>query len=453
MDSVAGSVREKLALEAETHKAQAEALKANADAAVQLLDSSKAAAKAALSAKSATALLSTQAGRLKAMTLLGDGSLSTPQAMRMQRVTQLLAESADWTARDRKEIKIEESRRYERAAAQAKAEAMRILKEHFGGTPEYGKYVSEIEQVMARAGHYGFWNSTEDAQKVIEAALKDTSLGRAVQALETQQVERQIADYEKALAETKVEVGNLAIDAQYAPSEAKARGDLATAEQQASYFTSMAEYYRTSDEGVKSALKELMDFNRSQSTTLSEQTTKQVNELQSIAKTAENIYNTLPPGGFKYDLPGAAPLPPSRVPHTWGKEIAAAMGNTALRDADIARVAQATLNQIDIPQISARYQTREDVEAARRARDEQLRAAVETELARTREQQLAAQMDRRFTAIERNMLPELTINLPGTEYMRTEDVAREMRDQISAVGHRVTVLEGKNGANYYKTRM
>ncbi|MDK7179966.1 phage tail tape measure protein [Corynebacterium riegelii] len=453
VDAVTGSVREKLALEAETHKAQAEALKANADAALQLLDSSKAAAKAALSAKSATALLSAQAGRLKAMTSLGDGSLSTPQAMRMQRVTQLLAESADWTARDRKEIKIEESRRYERAAAQAKAEAMRILKEHFGGTPEYGKYVSEIEQVMARAGHYGFWNSTEDAQKVIEAALKDTSLGRAVQALETQQVEQQIADYEKALAETKVEVGNLAIDAQYAPSEAKARGDLATAEQQASYFTSMAEYYRTSDEGVKSALKELMDFNRSQSTTLSEQTTKQVNELQSIAKTAENIYNTLPPGGFNYDLPGAAPLPPSRVPHTWGKEIAAAMGNTALRNADITRVAQATLNQIDIPQISARYQTREDVEAARRARDEQLRAAVETELARTREQQLAAQMDRRFTAIERNMLPELTINLPGTEYMRTEDVAREMRDQISAVGHRVTVLEGKNGANYYKTRM
>lgn len=453
MDSVTGSIREKLALEAEIHKAQAEALKANADAALQLLDSSKAAAKAALSAKSATALLSAQAGRLKAMTLLGDGSLSTPQAMRMQRVTQLLAEAADWKARDRKEIKIEESRRYERAAAQAKAEAMRILKEHFGGTPEYGKYVSEIEQVMARAGHYGFWNSTEDAQKVIEAALKDTSLGRAVQALETQQVEQQIADYEKALAETKVEVGNLAIDAQYAPSEAKARGDLATAEQQASYFTSMAEYYRTSDEGVKSALKELMDFNRSQSTTLSEQTTKQVNELQSIAKTAENIYNTLPPGGFNYDLPGAAPLPPSRVPHTWGKEIAAAMDNTALRDADITRVAQATLNQIDIPQISARYQTREDVEAARRARDEQLRAAVETELARTREQQLAAQMDRRFTAIERNMLPELTINLPGTEYMRTEDVAREMRDQISAVGHRVTVLEGKNGANYYKTRM
>lgn len=453
VEAVTGSVREKLALEAETHKAQAEALKANADAALQLLDSSKAAAKAALSAKSATALLSTQAGRLKAMTSLGDGSLSTPQAMRMQRVTQLLAESADWTARDRKEIKIEESRRYEAAAAQAKAEAMRILKEHFGGTPEYGKYVSEIEQVMARAGHYGFWNSTEDAQKVIEAALKDTSLGRAVQALETQQVEQQIADYEKALAETKVEVGNLAIDAQYAPSEAKARGDLATAEQQASYFTSMAEYYRTSDEGVKSALKELMDFNRSQSTTLSEQTTKQVNELQSIAKTAENIYNTLPPGGFNYDLPGAAPLPPSRVPHTWGKEIAAAMGHTALRAADITRVAQATLNQIDIPQISARYQTREDVEAARRARDEQLRAAVETELARTREQQLAAQMDRRFTAIERNMLPELTINLPGTEYMRTEDVAREMRDQISAVGHRVTVLEGKNGANYYKTRM
>ena len=37
--------------------------------------------------------------------------------------------------------------------------------------------------------------------------------------------------------------------------------------------------------------------------------------------------------------------------------------------------------------------------------------------------------------------------------MRTEDVAREMRDQLSAVGRRVTVLEGKNGANYYKTRM
>lgn len=453
MDAVAGSVREKLALEAETHKTQAEALKANADAALQLLDSSKAAAKAALSAKSATALLSAQAGRLKAMTTIGDGSLSTPAAMRMQRVTQLLAESADWTARDYKELKIEESRRYRAAAAQAKAEAMRILKEHFGGTPEYGKYVSEIEQVMSRAGHYGFWNSTEDAQKVIEAALKNTSLGRAVQDLETQQVEQQIADYEKALAETKVEVGNLAIDAQYAPSEAKARGDLATAEQQVSYFTSMAEYYRTSDEGVKTALKELMDFNRSQSTTLSEQTTKQVNELQSIAKTAENIYNTLPPGGFNYDLPGAAPLPPSRLPHTWGNELAAAMDHAALRDVDITRVAQTAINQTDIPQIGARYSTREEVEAARRTRDEQMRAAIETELANTREQQLAAQMDRRFAAIERNMLPDLTINLPGTEYMRTEDVAREMQDQLSAVGRRVTILEGKNGANYYKTRM
>ena len=453
MDSVADSVREKLALEAETHKAQAQALKTNADAALQLLESSKAAAKAALSAKSATALLSAQAGRLKAMTSLGDGSLTTPQAMRMQRVTQLLAEAADWTARDRKEIKIEESRRYEAAAAQAKAEAMRILKEHFGGTPEYGKYVSEIEQVMSRAGHYGFWNSTEDAQKVIEAALKNTSLGRAVQALETQQMEQQIADYEKALAETKVEVGNLAIDAQYAPKEAKARGDLATAEQQESYFTSMAEYYRTSDEGVKAALKELMDFNRSQSTTLSESTTKQVTELQAIAKTAEAIYKSLPPGSFDHQLPGAASLPPSRVPEAWGKEIAAAMDNTALQATDIASVAQATFDAIDVPQIGARYQTREEVEAARRARDEQLRAVIESELARTRENQLAAQMDSRFKAVERSMLPELTINLPGTEYMRTEDVAREMQEQLNAVGHRVTVLEGRNGANYYKTRM
>lgn len=453
MDSVTGSIREKLALEADTHKAQAEALKANADAALRLLDSSKAAAKAALSAKSATALLGAQAGRLKAMTMLGDGSLSTPQAMRMQRVTQLLAESADWTARDRKEIKVEESRRYERAAAQAKAEAMRILQEHFGDDPEYGKYVSEINQVMARAGHYGFWNSAEDAQKVIEAALKDTSLGRAVQALETQQTEQQIADYEKALAETKVEVGNLAIDAQYAPQEAKARGDLATAEQQVSYFTSMAEYYRTSDEGVKTALKELMDFNRSQSTTLSESTAKQVTELESIAETAERIYQTLPPGGFEYQLPGAAALPPSRVPRAWASELASAMDGAALREADVTRVAQAALDSIDIPQVGSRHQTREDVEAARRARDEQLRAAVESELQHTREQQLAAQMDSRFKAIERSMLPSLTISLPGTEYMRTEDVAREMRDQLSAVGRRVTVLEGKNGANYYKTRM
>jgi len=62
-------------------------------------------------------------------------------------------------------------------------------------------------------------------------------------------------------------------------------------------------------------------------------------------------------------------------------------------------------------------------------------------------------MDSRFKAVERSMLPELTINLPGTEYMRTEDVAREMQEQLNAVGHRVTVLEGRNGANYYKTRM
>lgn len=453
MDSVTGSIREKLALEADTHKAQAESLKANADAALQLLDSSKAAAKAALSAKSATALLGAQAGRLKAMTTLGDGSLSTPQAMRMQRVTQLLAEAADWKARDLKEIKVEESRRYERAADQAKAEAMRILKEHFGDTAEYGKYVAEIEQVMDRAGHYGFWNSTEDAKKVVEAALKDTSLGRAVQSLETQQMEQQIADYEKTLAEAKVEAGNLAIDAQYAPQEAKARGDVATAEQQVSYFTSMAEYYRTSDEGVKNALKELMDFNRSQSATLSESTTKQVNELEAIAKTAHDIYQSLPSGGIDHQLPGVAALPPSRVPHAWASELAAAMDGAALRDADITRVVHAALDNIDVPQIGSRHHTREDVEAARRARDEQLRASIESELAREREQQLAAQMDRRFNAIERDMLPELTINLPGTEYMRTEDVAREMREQLSAVGQRVTVLEGKTGANYYKTRM
>lgn len=306
---------------------------------------------------------------------------------------------------------------------------------------------------MDRAGHYGFWNSTEDAKKVVEAALKDTSLGRAVQSLETQQMEQQIADYEKTLAEAKVEAGNLAIDAQYAPQEAKARGDVATAEQQVSYFTSMAEYYRASDEGVKNALKELMDFNRSQSTTLSESTTKQVNELEAIAKTAHDIYQSLPSGGVDHQLPGVAALPPSRVPRAWAGELAAAMDGAALRDADITRVAQAALDNIDIPQIGSRHQTREEVQAARRARDEQLRVAVESELAREREQQLAAQMDRRFAAIERDMLPELTINLPGTEYMSTEDVAREMREQLSAVGRRVTVLEGKNGANYYKTRM
>jgi len=453
VESVSTAVQNKLALEADVHKAQAEALKANADAALQLLNSSKAAAKAALSAKSATTLLSAQAGRLKAMTQLGDGSVSTPQAMRMQRITQLLAESADWTARDRHEVKIEESRRYERAAKQAKTEAMRLLSEYFGEDKNYGQYRKEIMAVMRRAGDYGRWNSLEGAKKVIEAALKDTSFGRAVQALETQQVEQQIADYEKTLAETKVEVGNLAIDAQYAPQEAKARGDAAVADQQVSNFQSLSEYYKTSDEGVKKALTDLMDFNREQSKSLAESTGQQVSALQGIAETAKDIYNTLPAQGFGYTLPGVAALPPSRVPGAWVGEIAAGMDERALSADELTRIATTVVGKVDVPQVGSRYGTREDVEAARRARDEQLRAAIDREIARTRDQQLAAQLDRRFMSLERSVAPQVTISFPDVEYVKTEDVAREMRDGLTKMGARVTVLEGRNGANYYKTRM
>ncbi|WP_276922427.1 phage tail tape measure protein [Corynebacterium pyruviciproducens] len=453
VESVSTAVQNKLALEAEALKAQAEALKANADAALQLLNSSKAAAKAALSAKSATTLLSAQAGRLKAMTQLGDGSVSTPQAMRMQRITQLLAESADWTARDRHEVKIEESRRYERAAKQAKTEAMRLLSKYFGEDKNYGQYRKEIMAVMRRAGDYGRWNSLEGAKKVIEAALKDTSFGRAVQALETQQVEQQIADYKKTLAETKVEVGNLAIDAQYAPQEAKARGDAAVADQQVSYFQSLSEYYKTSDEGVKKALTDLMDFNREQSKSLAESTGQQVSALQGIAETAKDIYNTLPAQGFGYTLPGVAALPPSRVPGAWVGEIAAGMDERALSADELTRIATTVVGKVDVPQVGSRYETREDVEAARRARDEQLRAAIDQEITRTRNEQLYAQLDRRFTALERSVSPQVTISFPDVEYVKTEDVAREMRDGLTKMGARVTVLEARNGANYYKTRM
>lgn len=453
IESVSTAVQNKLALEADVHKSQAEALKANADAAVQLLDSSKAAAKAALQARSATVLLGAQAGRLKAMTQLGDGSVSTPQAMRMQRITQLLAESADWTARDRHEGKIEESRRYEKAAKQAKTEAMRLLSEYFGEDKNYGQYRKEIMAVMKRAGDYGFWNSPEDAKKVIEAALKDTSFGRAVQALETQQVEQQIADYKKTLAETQVDVGNLAIDAQYAPKEARVRGDAAVADQQLSYFQSLSEYYKTSDEGVKKALTDLMDFNREQSKSLAESTGQQVSALQGIAETAKDIYNTLPAQGFGYTLPGVAALPPSRVPGAWAGEIAAGMDERALSADELTRIATTVVGKVDVPQVGSRYGTREDVEAARRARDEQLRAAIDREIARTRDQQLAAQLDRRFMSLERSVAPQVTISFPDVEYVKTEDVAREMRDGLTKMGARVTVLEARNGANYYKTRM
>lgn len=453
VESVSTAVQNKLALEADAYKAQAEALKANADAALQLLDSSKAAAKAALQAKSATALLGAQAGRLKAMTQLGDGSVSTPQAMRMQRITQLLAESADWTARDRHEVKVEESRRYEKAAKQAMDEAMRLMAEYFGSDAKYGTYRDEIMAVMARAGDYGFWNSPEDAKKVIEAALKDTSFGRAIQDLETQQVEQQIADYEKTLAETRVDVGNLAIDAQYAPEEARARGDVAVADQQLSYFQSLSEYYKTSDEGVKKALTDLMDFNREQSKTLAESTGKQVSELQGISETARNIYDTLPVMGFGYTLPGVAALPPSRVPAAWAGEIAAGMDERPLATGELTRIASTVYGSVDVPQVGSRYGTREEVEAARRRRDEKLRAAIDAEITRTRNEQLYAQLDRRFTALERNASPQVTISFPGTEYVKTEDVAREMRDGFAKMGARVTVLEGHNGANYYKTRM
>lgn len=453
VESVSTAIQNKLALEADVHKSQAEALKANADAAVQLLDSSKAAAKAALSAKSATSLLSAQAGRLKAMTQLGDGSVSTPQAMRMKRITQLLAESADWTARDRREVKVEESRRYEKAAKQAKTEAMRLLSEYFGEDKNYGQYRAEIMAVMKRAGDYGFWNSPEDAKKVIEAALKDTSFGRAVQDLETQQVEQQIADYEKTLAETKVEVGNLAIDAQYAPQEAKARGDAAVADQQVSYFQSLSEYYKTSDEGVKKALTDLMDFNREQSKSLAESTGQQVSALQGISETACKIYDTLPAKGFDYTLPGVASLPPSRVPAAWAGEIAAGMDERALGAGELTRIASTVLGTVDVPQVGSRYGIREEVEAARRARDDKLRAAIDQEITRTRNEQLYAQLDRRFTALERSVAPQVTISFPDVEYVKTEDVAREMRDGLTKMGARVTVLEGRNGANYYKTRM
>ena len=134
-------------------------------------------------------------------------------------------------------------------------------------------------------------------------------------------------------------------------------------------------------------------------------------------------------------------------------EIAAGMDERALSADELTRIATTVVGKVDVPQVGSRYGTREDVEAARRARDEQLRAAIDQEITRTRNEQLYAQLDRRFTALERNVSPQVTISFPGTEYVKVDDVAREMRDGFAKMGARVTVLEGRNGANYYKTRM
>lgn len=452
VDSIAASVDEKLAKEAEVHKAQAEALKQNADSALSLLESSKGAAKALLNAKAATALLGAQVGKLNAMAKLGDGSVSTPEAMRMQRITQLLVESADWTARDRHEGKIEESRRYERAADQAKAEAMGLLKEYFGEDENYGKYRAEVLAVMDRADDYGFWNKPEDAKKVIEAALKDTSFGRAVQALETQQVERQIAEYQETLAQTQVNVATTAIDAEYAPKEQQLRGEQAAAASQSAYFDAAAQFYRADAPEVKKALSDFMDFSKQESTRLAETSGRQVEELTGIAQSARDIYDTLNRKPLDYELPGVQALPPSRVPEAWAKEIAAAMTDEILSEAVVKAVAERVVAAVDTPQVSTRYSTREEVEQTRQDRDAAVAAALDRELAIKRAELMDMQLDRRFAALESRMrLPNVTISLPGGQ-MDSHEVGEALKTQLADVVGRVTILEGNTGANYFKVR-
>ncbi|WP_311355021.1 phage tail tape measure protein [Corynebacterium pyruviciproducens] len=453
VESVQAQVGEKLAREAEVHKAQADALKQNADSAVSLLEASKGAAKAMITAKSATALLNAQVGRLNAMSKMGDGGASTPQAMRLQRVTELLAEAADWTARDKKELKIEESRRYRAAAREARAEANKILREHFGNDPNYGRYQREINQVMSRAGAYGFSNSIEKAKKVIEAALKATSLGKAVRDLETQQVERNIADWEKTLAETQVEVANTAIDATYAPKEQQARGEQAAAAAQSEYFDAAAKYYRAGDDEVRKALGDFMEFSRRESTRLAESSGKQVTELEGIAQSARGIYDKLKNKPLGFDLPTAQALPPSKVPAAWSKVLAAALAEQILSPTSVGEVARRVVAQVDVPQVGTRYSTREDVEQARRERDEAVARALNEQLAAERARQLDLQLDRRLTNIERSVaqLPPLEIHLPGT-VMDPVAVGHALKEQLASVSSRVTVLEGNNGRNYFKTR-
>ena len=453
VESVQAQVGEKLAREAEVHKAQADALKQNADSAVSLLEASKGAAKAMITAKSATALLNAQVGRLNAMSKMGDGGVSSPQAMRLQRVTELLAEAADWTARDKKEIKIEESRRYRAAAREARAEADKILREHFGNDPNYGRYQREINQVMSRAGAYGFSNSIEKAKKVIEAALKATSLGKAVRDLETQQVERNIADWEKTLAETQVDVANTAIDAAYAPREQQARGEQAAAAAQSEYFDAAAKYYRAGDDEVRKALGDFMEFSRGESIRWAESSGKQVTELEGIAQSARGIYDKLKNKPLGFDLPTAQALPPSKVPAAWGKELAAALAEQILSPTSVGEVARRAVAQVDVPQVGTRYSTREDVEQARRERDEAVARALNEQLAAERARQLDLQLDRRLTNIERSVaqLPPLEIHLPGT-VMDPVAVGRALKEQLASVSSRVTVLEGNNGRNYFKTR-
>lgn len=453
VESVQAQVGEKLAREAEVHKAQADALKQNADSAVSLLEASKGAAKAMITAKSATALLNAQVGRLNAMSKMGDGGVSSPQAMRLQRVTELLAEAADWTARDKKEIKIEESRRYRAAAREARAEANKILREHFGNDPNYGRYQREINQVMSRAGAYGFSNSIEKAKKVIEAALKATSLGKAVRDLETQQVERNIAEYQEALAKTQVDVAHTAIDATYAPKEQQARGEQAAAAAQSEYFDAAAKYYRAGDDEVRKALGDFMEFSKGESTRLAESSGKQVTELEGIAQSARGIYDKLKNKPLGFDLPTAQALPPSKVPAAWGKELAAALAEQILSPTSVGEVARRAVAQVDVPQVGTRYSTREDVEQARRERDEAVARALNEQLAAERARQLDLQLDRRLTNIERSVaqLPPLEIHLPGT-VMDPVAVGRALKEQLASVSSRVTVLEGNNGRNYFKTR-
>lgn len=456
IDDVAAAAGEKLALDADKNKALAEAMAEQAKSAQSFLEASRAAAKAALNAESSTKLLATQAERLRTMTSEYQG-LSTPEAMKLEYITGLVQEAAEWDAKDKKEIKIEESRRYEAARDQALGEAKRLMGEWFGDDPaKLKQWKSEMDYVLDRSGHYGFWNSPDKAKEAIAALIKTTSFGKAQLALGQQNVENKIADYESQVAEQQKNMANAAIDAQYAPEEARLKAEQAAWENKAAYFGAQGQYYRSDSDVERNALVQAMEFNRDETKRIGDYSQTQVERLTNVADTAANIYNELQ-GYFKkqgtavtdYTLPdGRVALPPSLITMADQKAVTASMDSGLLTAAQLADAARLAVAAADIPQVSTRYTTREEAEALRRARDEALRTQLEAELNKTRAQVAAAQIDNSTTA---SAGPSFQVVMPNTEITQTAAVS-ELLDEMREQGVRITKLEGNNAAKYFATR-
>lgn len=454
IDDVAGYAAEKMALEADRNKVFAESMAEQKASALAFLEASREAAKAALNAQASTKLLAAQAQQLKTMTS-DYGGMSTPEAMKLEYITQLIKEAAEWDAKDKKEIFVEESRRYEAARDQKLSEANRLMGEWFGDDPEkLRQWKKEMNHIVNRAGHYGFWGNDE----AITAMIETSSFGQAALSQGQRSVEQRIADYEATVAQQQKDLAGATIDAQYAPEELKLRQEQAQWEQQKSYFDAVGQYYRSDNEAEREALLGVMEFNRAETTRIAEFSEQQATRLADVATTAQNIYETLDTHldtmGTKVldvEFTGFVALPASAFTDADQKAVTAAMWETLLSHTQITDAATSALGAVNLTPVSTRYTVREDAEARRRARDEALARALEENLSITRQEMEAARILEKAEA-KTTTGPITQIVLPATETVATADV-NAMLNQLENHGHRIEVLEGNNAARYFATRI